>query len=125
MAGCAIEMVILRRLPLSGCRVEEDDSVKPASLPKQPRSLPRLLAHPFTNCFLPQITMIEAQVNYAVQAIAKCQAQGWASIEVKQDVHDAYNKQLQVGIRRLTPSMTFIIMARESCLSADRIGVLT
>jgi hypothetical protein len=48
------------------------------------------------------VYMIESQLNYLVDAIDTMTAQGIARIEVRRDVQDAYNEELQ---RKLASSV--------------------
>ena len=46
------------------------------------------------------ITMIEAQAGYTARVISRARANGWTRVEVRQDVCDAYNKNLQLEIAK-------------------------
>lgn len=46
------------------------------------------------------ITMIEAQARYAAEVVVSARARGYARVEVKEDVCDAYNKGLQAELRK-------------------------
>jgi hypothetical protein len=46
------------------------------------------------------LVMIEAQVDYVIDALAKMEARGMATIDVRRDVMDAYNRGLQRDLAR-------------------------
>jgi cyclohexanone monooxygenase len=43
--------------------------------------------------------ILESQLNYVVDAVQAIRRHGWASIDVRQDVQDAYNAEVQRALR--------------------------